>query len=192
MTFDRSQVGVALVTRGDVDMAPIVATLPFTEIVVWNNRNEDDLGVYGRYAAVAQLERPVVLTLDDDTILPTETIDALLAAYRPGVVVCNVPERFRGRYTDSGLLGFGAVFDRSLVARAFDRFAAATNGIDQGWFQRTSDIVLTMLNDLVFVDLPYVELGYASDDSRMWKQPGHFEERAEMRDLCRSILAGTG
>lgn len=182
-------VGAALVTRGDVSMKPILAALPFDEIVVWDNSSEVDLGVYGRYAAIAQLKKPIVLTLDDDTVLPPESLDALLRSYEHGKVVCNVPERFRHRYTDSGLVGFGAIFDKDLVQRAFDLFEAAAPEADAAWFRRTCDIVFTMLNDLVFVDLPYEELAYAHDDTRMWKQGNHFEEREEMRELCRRILA---
>lgn len=190
MTVDRDQVGVAVVTRGDVALGPVLKPLRvFAQVEVWDNSREADMGVYGRYVAMARLKTPVVVTVDDDTVLPARTVDRLRAAYEPGVIVCNVPARFRERYTDSGLVGFGAIFDRELVDAAFDRFHAVYEGtVDEEFRRRTCDLVFTMLGGpLKFVDLPYRELPYAQDGSRMWRQPDHFDERERMRRLCRAV-----
>jgi hypothetical protein len=132
----------------------------------------------------------------------------LLAAYEPGKVVCNIPARFRQRYRDSGMVGFGAIFDRDLPREAFARFAAkpfkATDTPGEFFylygegdgprgqeeFKRTCDLVFTMLTPMIQLDLPYVELAYGKDETRMWRQPGHFDERDRMRKLCREVRDG--
>ncbi len=165
-----TNVACVIPTRGDVPLDPIVDAL----------------------SGIEKTTAPVILTQDDDCILPRESIDALLAAYEPGHVVCNVPERFRHRYTDSGLVGFGAVFDRSLPEYAFGVFGNGTFEPRPGReiFRRTCDIIFTMLTPMIMVDVPYTNLDYASDNTRMWKQPNHFEEREQVRELCRRIIEG--
>lgn len=189
--IDASQVACVIPTRGNVDLDPVLSGLPFEEIGVWDNSTGEDLGVYGRYAAIEHVAAPVIFTQDDDSMLPVESVEALLAAYEPGVVVCNVPARFRNRYTDSGLVGFGAIFDRELPEQAFDRYRSFEKW---SWtieaFPRACDLVFTMLTPMRQVDVPYTDREFASDESRMWRQPGHFEERDRMRDLCRRIRAG--
>lgn len=168
-------------------MEPIVQSLGmFRRVSVWDNSARGDISVWGRYKAVP-FRGGIVYTQDDDVILPPESLALLVAAYRPGRVVCNVPERFRHRYTDSGLVGFGAVFDADLVMNAVSEYVRAGGNELSGEFRRTCDIVVTMLNDIDMLDLPYEELPYAHDDSRMWKQKGHFEERESMRQFCREI-----
>lgn len=187
MRVEPRDVTACLVTRGNVNMEPIVQSLEmFRRVSVWDNSARGDLGVWGRYAAMPS-GRGIVYTQDDDVILPPESIALLVAAYRPGRVVCNVPARFRGRYTDSGLVGFGAIFDTTLVMSALDEYVNAGGNEWSAEFKRTCDIVVTMLNDIDMVDLPYLELPYAHDDTRMWKQKGHFEERESMRQFCREI-----
>ncbi len=181
-------VAAVIVTRGDVDLRPSLDGLPFPEIGVWDN--EPDLVVYGRYAAIENVTAPVCYTQDDDVIVPPETIGKLLAAYQPGSIVCNVPERFRSRYHDSGLVGFGALFDRHLPAVAFARFREAFPQTDETWFRRNCDVVFTMLTPCVQVDLPYADREYARHANRMWRQDGHFESMEKMRQLCRQVRDG--
>lgn len=177
-------------TRGDVDLEPVLDSIP-VPTVIWNNSQREDFGVYARYMAILTTDAQVIVTQDDDLVLPRASWDALLAAYEPGKIVCNVPERFRERYIDSGMVGFGAIFDRDLAFDAFAQYVNAGGDLMNPEFQRTSDIVFTMLGgELVFVDLPYEDREFARDDSRMWRQPGHFEERDSMRQFCRQIRAG--
>lgn len=185
-------VSVVIPTRGDVDMrliAKSLAGLPLEDGYIWNNGGRDeDMGVYARYAAIENVTAQVVYTQDDDCVLPSESMQKLLDAYEPGKVVCNVPARFRKRYHDSGLVGFGAIFDRYLPQVAFRRFASYVEGATpQDLFLRTCDIVFTMLTPMVQIDLPYEDLPQAHAENRMWRQPNHFEEREEVRELCRRI-----
>ena len=191
-------------------MTKIIDSLPFEHVVVYDN--QPDLGVYGRYAAVARSESEVCFVQDDDCVLDAEAFEMLLAAYQPGHVVCNVPERFRetGSYDDSALVGFGALFDRDLPLAAFKRFVAGdpTRKTVAEWdahqatplpswyhdavglgenFYRECDTVFTMLTPRILVDAPYTDLSWAHADNRLWKQPEHVGKRDQMRKLVRGV-----
>lgn len=192
-----AQVSAVLVTRGDVDMTEIlesIDTAGIRDVVIYNNALEQDLAVYGRYHAIGQARHDVVYVQDDDCVLVPGSINELVAAYEPVVAVCNIPERFRPHYPDSGLVGFGAVFDRGLPAQAFGRFTAALG--DAGWPidwpygpspLRRADNVFTALTRLKLADLPYRDLPWASAPNRMWKQPEHVGERDRMIALARQV-----
>jgi hypothetical protein len=229
-------VAAIIVTKGDVDLSPIVGHVPIEgepylpetigslpaewERLVWDNSaglltrwrhgsfrswwrgNEhgdsvQDLSVYGRYAAIAHaLDSDLIYVQDDDCILPPESFDMLLAAYQPGHIAANMPERFRPHYPDSCLVGFGAIFDRELPSRAFGSYdieAITRWETGDGWqppkgtFHRTCDVVFTILTPRILIDAPVEILDYAHGDDRMWKQPTHVSERARMLALARRV-----
>ncbi len=75
-----------VVTRGDVDLSPIIGQdwpEQVQEIIVWDNSSLDrrDLKVYGRYAAIAEASHPLILVQDDDCVLPKDSIQQMLDAY---------------------------------------------------------------------------------------------------------------
>jgi hypothetical protein len=196
-------VEAALVTRGDVQMAPIVGSLPFASVVWDNSARGTDLAVYGRYQVIEETTAPVIYVQDDDVILPPESIAHLLDAYEPGKVVCNMPPPWRRRrfYQDHALVGFGALFDRDLPRRAFDRLqpaarAAAKHDPDGtgflAWFLQTCDVAFTCLTPRVLVDVPYGNLPHATAPDRMWRQPHHEENRRLMLNLARKVRDGRG
>lgn len=209
-----AHVSVVLVTRGDVDMAPVVSCYPEPfEVIVWDNSRDEDLAVYGRYAAIDHhATRAVILVQDDDAILAPEAIDELLSRYEPETLTANMPARFRhDGYLDSCLVGFGAIFDRHLPERAFDRFCAhyfpdfgPGSSIKGHWsperasrtqpsflvseFARTCDVVFSTLTRRVLVDVPYADREFASAPNRMWLQPDHVGERAATLERARAVL----
>lgn len=189
------QVSAVLVTRGDVDMTEILDSLDaarIEDVVIWNNALETvDLAVYGRYHAIEQARSPVIYVQDDDCVLEPGSLEQLLAAYEPGVCTANVPERFRQHYPDSGLVGFGAVFDRDLPEQAFARFGRFDFNGDPGWvdgmFNRRVDNVFTTLTPMKLVDVAYRDQPWASAAGRMWTSPGHVGERDRMIELARRV-----
>ncbi len=105
-------------------------------------------------------------------------------------VCCNMPQEFRHDfYADHGLVGFGAAFHRDAPARAFALFRAwevqYVSEVGRDFFHRTCDIVFTTLTPRVLVDVPKENLSYAYDDSRMWRQAYHQEERNHMFALSK-------
>lgn len=225
-TADRHGVSAVLVTRGDQPLAPVVATFTpdlFDEVIVFNNHpaahhaadlvadteaaahvpvvwanvGAVDLRVYGRYAAMRCVPGGAVAYVqDDDATLPHASLAAIVAAYQPGVLVANMPAPFRAHYTDSCLIGFGAIFDANLPALAFDRFlpvvtAAAENEPEERGFAaaflRCCDVVFTALTPATWVDVPYSNLPYATGEDRMYRQPEHVGERARVLRLARGV-----
>lgn len=179
MGLTAADVTACLVTRGDVDMRPIIESLPFSSVVWDNSAASEDLAVYGRYAAIRRALKPVIYVQDDDCLLAPDSFDALLDAYEPGHVVCNMPHDFRyqPQYLsgEHALVGFGALFDRDLPAAAFARLGRVD---DMAAFRRSCDIYFTALTPRILVDVPHTDLPYASGPGRMWTTPGHVEERS--------------
>lgn len=184
-------------------------------------RNASDLSVYGRYAAIEYAAGDVIYVQDDDVIVsdPAAIVNALIANYgavvssplalAPGaplpdvthvqieknLVVCNMPAEFRHDfYTDNALVGFGAAFHRDTPARAFDRWwnhDFPSMAGEDGYFNRTCDIVLTGLSPCVLVDVPKTNLDHATADDRMYRQPNHVRERSRIRELVAQVrMAG--
>jgi hypothetical protein len=194
-------VSAVIVTRGDCDLSRVLDSLPRDwQKVVWDNsKREQDLAVYGRYAAIEECEHDLIVTVDDDVAFHPESCAQLVDAYEPGHVVCNMPQRFRdtGFYDDHALVGFGAILDRELPEQAFTRFALSSHrngciawgaeGVDRSWFDRTCDVVFTALTPRILVDLPYTDLAWASAPNRMWKTEGHIAERTRMLELVRAV-----
>lgn len=206
MAIDLSDCAAVVVTRGDQDLSEIEQSLaPFEEVAVWDNSAGDDLAVYGRYAALAEIESDVVYVQDDDVVLPLESLEALAAAYEPGVLTANMPARFRHDfYVDHCLVGFGAIFDRELPREAFRIFSfnshgawvvamnkdgkdISLSGTVPGSWERVCDIAFTGLTPRKLVDVPYRDLPWADTPERMWRQPGHAAERTRMLELVRQV-----
>ncbi len=183
-----ADLSAVVVTRGNVSLEPILGSFTAAGIhdfTVWDNsRRPDNLGVFGRYAALPECGRDVVLVQDDDVILPVETIEALAAAYEPSRIVANMPERFRAFYSDSCLVGFGAVFDRDLPGRAFSRFDTYLREVGAAR-NRRPDVVFTALTRSTWLDLPYTEREFATGTDRAYRQKGHTLERQRVLAMAR-------
>lgn len=181
-----------IVTRGNVNLNPILESLPFDDVVIYDNATRGwDLSVYGRYAGIDDALRNVIYVQDDDCVLEPEAFVQLLDAYEPGHLVCNMPERFLAHYSDSALVGFGAIFNYLLPRKAFDRFFAGdAHKVSDADFFRTCDVVFTALTPRVLVDAPYRNLPWAEGADRMYRTEGHVEERTRMLELARAVRDG--
>lgn len=181
-------VTACIATRGDVDMQPILDSLPDGwEKVVWDNSRVPDLGPYGRFAAIEDASNSLVYVQDDDVIVsdPQAIVDAW---ERDDHVVCNMPQEFRPHYHDSAMVGFGGCFHRDLPARTFARYLRYTEtSVDDPLFLRESCRILTCIAPRVLVDVPVTSLPYANDSTRLWKQPGHVQSRDKALELARRV-----
>lgn len=203
-------VSAVIVTRGDRPLDEITARIwqaGIETIHVWDNRVEStNLMVYGRYACLPRVASDVVYVQDDDCLLPVSSIRELVDAYEPGVIACNMPERFRSFYDDSALVGFGAVFDRDLPQLAFERFGIVDAETDlfvrRGFFGyvtpvefaatffRTCDVVFTTLTPRKLLDVPYEDMPWATDPDRMYRQADHTRERRRVLEMAREVRDG--
>lgn len=184
--IDPSRVSAVLVTRGDVDLSEILASIAaagITDIVVWDNSKRDrDLSCYGRYAGIAEARNEFVYHQDDDLVAPVAEI---LAAYDPDsdrdTIVAN------NRADEEWLLtAIGCVFHRSLAdcfGPYIDRY-----GFDAD-FCRVADVVFAYQHPYRRVVLGYRDLpwGFATPENpRMYGQSDHYivRERARERTLA--------
>jgi hypothetical protein len=183
--MDDLNVTACLVTRGNVAMTEILASIPKPwDVVLWDNSMEvANLLVYGRYAAIEHACTDVVYVQDDDCILEPSSFRKLYNAYKPGVLTANMPGPFRAHYTDSCLLGFGAIFDKDLPAKAF----AVLDGHPAD-FHRTCDVYFTTLSrKQQWLDLGYRNLPWADGDDRMYRQADHVRSRAKALEHARRL-----
>lgn len=164
------QISAVIPTRGDVDCSEIVNHLrSYPEI----ENVEVIVGTtpYNRYVGAAHAAHDLIYTQDDDCITD---IRPLIDAYQPGWIVnAMTPEhaaQYPGRQT---LIGFGSLFDRSLLL------------VLEGWerdalFYRESDRIFASLNPHKTIFPKIKILPHATAENRMYRQPEHLAARFEM------------
>jgi hypothetical protein len=180
------RVAACLVTRGNVPMDDIIESIPEDwEVVVWDNSKREDLAVYGRFAAITLTDAEMIYVQDDDCVLEPVAFETLENHSKvwPRIIQANMPERFRPHYPDSCLIGFGAMFHRSLPGLAFNRLGDVT----PRFFNLTCDVYFTTLTQRFLLDLPYRDQPWASDDDRMWRRKNHVGERNEALREARTL-----
>jgi hypothetical protein len=181
-----AQCSAVLVTRGDVDLRPVLDSLAaFSEVLVWDNSRRTNFKVLGRYRAALEARNAVVYTQDDDCVVEAAEV---VAAYEGGKVVCNMPAQKRDEYKALGcagiaLVGWGACFDRELVHRMepyLQRY-----GLGE-LFLRECDRVFTGLNELKLIDAPFQHLPHAFD-GRMANEARHLADLRTINERIKSL-----
>ncbi len=178
------KISAVLITNGNVDLQPVLDTLiNFEDVVVYDKREvARDLRMYGRFTSMLGAKHDVIYTQDDDVLTDPAKI---CAEYKPGWVTTNVPPERRAFYSDGvTLIGWGSVFDRSLVA-AFDKYFEHYPMDDL--FLREADRVFTGLNRCRNIDVPIRHLGYAYAMNRMGQQTNHLASLAAIRQRIYAI-----
>ena len=188
--IDPKEVTAVVVTRGDVDLSEIRASLaPFRELIVWDNHL--DRALYGRFLGAYAASTRLIYTQDDDCVVEWEGI---LRDHEPGLVTCNMPRDRRSAYQDGiNLIGWGCVFERQHLAALegyLEEFPA------DAIFYRQADRIFTKLNRCQLVEVPYRNLEHATLDSRMaGNSRGSIEGRAnsqkhyeELKEVRRRLM----
>ena len=158
-------------------MSPVLNSLPFDDVVVWNNAEREDLSCYGRFAAIAECKHDWIYTQDDDILVP---IPGLLKRWpRKREIFANKPPLEEWRF-----LGVGAIFPRDFVD-VFQRYTERW-GQDAD-FNRVSDVVFAYQHPYSSVWVGYAELEWSRYANRMYHQPDHYEVRIRARDRVMSL-----
>lgn len=187
-----ADVSAVIVTRGNVDLAPILASLPYPDVVVWNNEVMTgqigiDVKVFGRYMAIPLTKNPVIYWQDDDIVFTAH--DELLAAYEPGQVICNMDQSWidGAGYGDFlGMVGAGSLCDAGLPAQVFARYLAEHPSDDDLLVE--CDFAFGVLAPFKRVDLGYLPRSFTDDPDRLYQQPGQQERKWEMIRRARRML----
>lgn len=183
MSLAFEDVTLTIPTRGDVDLSPILDSLPpFGQVIVWDNSVRSDLGIFARYAAVYGAEKKVIATQDDDLIVTCW--DEILAAYSPGRLTVNYPEPW-----DIPWVARGAIFDRHLPASAFCRYFRSFP-FDRYFTHYACDGVFSLLTpDVNVIDVGSVDLSYGFDGGRVSTSPGWYDEKRPLiQRRCEEVL----
>jgi len=182
--IDVADVTACLVTRGDVDLTPILDTLPYEHVIVWGPDREE-LHVYGRYAAMLEAPTRFVYTQDDDCVFHHHA--ELLAAADPGRItaVYGHGDNPDG-YQDMALVHGGAIMDRDLPAAAFARYLERWPR-DEG-FLREADMINGTISPHAHVDLDYeIRMGIAQAPNRMCNQPWQRGLKLQITNRARQV-----
>lgn len=180
--IDPKQVTAVIVTKGDVDLEPILDSLSiFSMVMVWDNsKHEKDLKVFGRYMLAVSAPTDYVYVQDDDCLIDA---GALAAQYQPGELLCNVKPHhhtvYSSQYAGISLVGWGAIFPKTMV----DFFPYLSKFPDDELFRRECDRVFTWLNcaKTRVVHLAIEDLPHAHESDRMGMESRHGADLMEIR-----------
>jgi hypothetical protein len=183
VSLDPRNVSAVIPTRGDVDLTPILDSLPFVDVIVWDNSKRHDLGIFGRYHAIHYAKNPVIVTQDDDLIV-TCWLD-ILDAYEPGVLTVNYPEPY-----DIPWVARGGIFDCDLPGRAFERYLHQFP-FDEFFTHHACDGVFALLTDEVrVIDEGSEDLPHGLAEGRVSTSPKWYDERRPLiQKRCAEIQA---
>jgi hypothetical protein len=180
VSLDYRNVSAVIPTRGDVDLTEVLDSLPFKDVVVYDNSKRHDLGIYARYAAIRDAKNTVIVTQDDDLIV-TCWLD-LLEAYQPGVLTVNYPEPW-----DIPWVARGAIFDCELPGKAFSRYLTKF-AFDRYFTHYACDGVFGLLSETVVIDHGSVDLDYANEPGRVSTSPGWYDvHRPQIQARCAEL-----
>ena len=176
-------VSAIIVTRGNVSLDPILETLPYDDVIVWDNsKHEHDLKIFGRYAAIPRAKHSVVYWQDDDVIFTAH--DELLETYQPGVAIGNMDQAWvdGAGYAHTCLFGAGSLCDAHLPAEVFRKYLEVHPWDDDLLVE--ADFVFGTLAQWFRVDLGYQVREFADAPDRLYLQPGQTERKRMMIERC--------
>jgi hypothetical protein len=177
-------VTACLVTRGDVDLDPILKTLPYEDVVIWDNSKRDDLKCFGRYAAMAEAENEVVYFQDDDVIFREH--ETLLSLYEPGHLVANWGHGDTPcGYDDLALVCAGALVDRELPFLAFRRYEEEFGFSEEERYE--ADFIAGLLTPHRHVYLSFEIRDVAYNGKRLADEPWQREAKLRVTNKARWI-----
>lgn len=171
-----------IVTRGDVDLQPVLDSLPKSwPVVIWNNSERlADLKVYGHFAALAEVQTEFCFMQDDDAICPAAE---LLKAWKPkyaDLIFTNVGDG------DTPWISWGAIFHKDLPGPAIERYVDAYGMDDDVLYW--CDLIFSALTPWTNIDLGVEHLPHYRAANRMVMKPTHYSEQARILEKCAALI----
>jgi hypothetical protein len=201
MTITPSLITAVVVTRGNVDITPVLHSLRgqypfFGDVIIYDNSKLLDFRVFSRFLAAQLVQTPYAYVQDDDCIVDLSRYPWHLT--EAGKILCNMPAAYRPNYPGlTQLLGFGSVFHRDLIRPTFERYFSY---LEYDWIIKTGQVGLdlifllecdrlfTSLNICKLVDVPITHLPHATAPDRLYLQPDHAERRKEIERRIKLVL----
>lgn len=189
-----ADVTAVIVTKGDVDLAPILDTLIFPEVIVFDNSVEQDEMTYGRVLGAMRGRNEIVYSQDDDIVHTPANQQEIIDAYEPGVLTgCMWPEWSDGAraqgiedgYDDLVFPGSGSISDRSLWTAAVMAYWDCYPYDD--FFRLWSDTIIGVIAPTRQLDIRFEALPCAEDADRMCNLPDAVALKAEAIGRARAV-----
>jgi hypothetical protein len=194
LTADK--VSACLVTRGDQpeQLARIIQTLPYAEVIVWDNSQARDLKTAGRYQAMLLAEHDVVYFQDDDTLFERhdELIDAFNYWNRYGYSMVSTYGHGEndGGYGDLPLVCGGALAEKRRVLEAMRRYRDddLAEWPDEDLYYADFAVGVLLRNWCSPRDLSFeINMGIAQHTSRLCNQPWAADAKRRVTERARAI-----
>jgi hypothetical protein len=170
----RSNVSAVIVTKGNVDLTPILETLIFDDVVVYDNSKRLDCMTYGRVVGAREAKNSVIYSQDDDIIHSPENQVAILDAYEEGKLTgCMWPDWSAGAklqgiengYDDLVFPGSGSISDLWLWEETIDEYLMEWG--DDDFFRLWCDTIIGVISPTKQLDIRFEALPCAEDEDRM-------------------------
>jgi sulfur carrier protein ThiS len=171
----QSEVTAVIVTRGDVPLQPVIDSLIFDNVVIWDNSKEaKDQMTYGRLLGALRAPTEVIYSQDDDIVHSPQHQEHILAAYSPTLLVgCMWKEWSNGAraqgiengYDDLVFPGSGSIGHRALWIDAHRRYLEHYPHDD--FFRLWSDTIIGVISPTVQLPLRFEELDWGNNANRM-------------------------
>lgn len=186
--LENTDVTAVIVTRGDVELQPIMdSLLDYDDIVVWDNSVRPDWKVAGRYIACLDIHTDHVYWQDDDTIVPRETQLELLANWSGPDCLANWGhgENPDG-YDDLPLVCGGAIADWRAAWECIARYAAEWP-LDWRFMYEADFIVGALYRQWDHIHLPFEIRDVAYNGQRLADEPWQRDLKFQMTNRAREI-----
>jgi hypothetical protein len=167
-------VTAVIVTRGDVPLEPVLDSLIFDDVIVWDNSIQGDKKTYGRYLAAFSGATDVIYSQDDDIVHTPEAQAQILAAYDGRFLTgCMWPEWSAGAkeqgipngYDDLVFPGSGSISNRWLWEDCVEDYLAEWPLDD--FFHLWSDTIIGVISPTKQLDIRFEELEWGNNGNRM-------------------------
>lgn len=196
-------VSLCVVTRGNVDLAPILEHVPHDwETLIWDNSKRGvNMAVYGRFCTMLEARNDIVAFVDDDVVFAEwkkleYTYRDKLDKVGDVMVVNDAHGDDPKGLGDVGFVGAGSIVSRLLVLKTWRRWSrgqlihlpAAPDGLPGIYYE--CDYVFGVLCPHVTVKLPYVNRSPNHGD-RLCDQSWHHELKMIYVEAARRIRDGS-
>jgi hypothetical protein len=168
-------VSAVIVTKGNVDLQPVLDSLIFEDVVVWDNSVEQNEMTYGRVVGARErAKHPFIYSQDDDIIHKPEDQAKIVFGYEEGFMTgCMWPEWSDGArtqgipngYNDLVFPGSGSISEISLWEDCVDEYLAVWPMDD--FFRLWSDTIIGIIAPTHQLDIRFEALPCADDPDRM-------------------------
>lgn len=166
-------------------MTTILASMPFDDVIVWDNSQRENLSCFGRFAAAAEAKNEWVYVQDDDLLAP---IPALVRAHWSHVeaggtgIVTNLRPDEEWRLT-----GIGSIFHRDTL-EVLDRYRDRFGGGPE--FNRVADVVHAYQVPFHRYWFGYLDFPWQTAPNRMYLEEQHYVVRRAAKRRCGELCPG--